>query len=189
VTATGAGDLPRLPEWDPAGPHGERREVAELVTGQRGRLPTPYRVWLANPELARRMHVLGEFLAGLTHLSKAEAEIVILSAARRWDAQYVLAVHAKEARTAGLPAEVVAVITEGGAAEPSDLRQRALADMMAALAHRGTPPRGVFDAAVALLGHEGVAEALALAGYFTAVSLAMKLYDVTPPASAPPDPS
>jgi hypothetical protein len=41
----------------------------------------------------------------------------------------------------------------------------------------------VFDAAVAALRHDGVAEALALAGYFTAVALAMKMYAVGPPAT------
>jgi len=56
--------------------------------------------------------------------------------------------------------------------------------MMAALAAEGTPPSPVFDAAIAALGHEGVAEVLAGAGYFTAVVLAMKMYGVTPPRDA-----
>ena len=35
--------------------------------------------------------------------------------------------------------------------------------------------------AIAALGHDGVAEDLAVTGYFTAVALAMKMYGVTPP--------
>jgi 4-carboxymuconolactone decarboxylase len=175
----------RLPDWDISGLDGERREVAEQVTAGRGRLPSPYRVWLASPGLASRMHPLGQFLSGTTSLSKAEAEIAILSAACRWGGQYVLAVHAREAAGAGLAEDVIAALTEGRPAEPGDPRQRAVADMMAALAADQTPPAPVFDAAVGLLGQEGVAEVLALAGYFTAVALAMKMYAVTPPGGPP----
>jgi len=176
----------RLPDWDIAGLDSERREVAEQVAAGRGRLPTPYRVWLASPGLARRMHPLGQFFSGMTSLSKAEAEIVILSAARRWSGQYVLAVHAREAAAAGLAQDVIAALTRGRPAEPADPRQRAVADMMAVLAADQTPPAPVFDAAVGVLGHEGVAEVLALAGYFTAVALAMKMYGITPPDDPPP---
>lgn len=173
---------PRLPALDVGRLDDERRAVAEEVIGNRGRLPTPYRVWLSSPELARRLHPLGQFLAGQTSLSKQEAEIAILTAARHWGADYVLAVHAREAREAGLGEEVVAAITAGRTAEPTDRRQRALADMMTALAGDGPLPEPVFDAAVAALGHDGVAEAIAVAGYFSAVALAMKMYAVTPPA-------
>lgn len=175
----------RLPDWDITGLDSERRQIAERVTGDRGRLPTPYRVWLASPGLARRLHQLGQFLSQMTSLSKAEAEIAILSAARRWGGQYVLAVHAREAAVAGLDADVIAALAQGLPAEPGDPRQRAVADMMAALATDETPPDPVFDAAVAALGHEGVAEVLAVAGYFTSVALAMKMYGVTPPGDAP----
>jgi 4-carboxymuconolactone decarboxylase len=171
----------RLPDWDISGLDRERRETAEQVTGDRGRLPTPYRVWLASPMLARRMHALGQFLSQMTSLSKAEAEIAIMAAAYRWGGQYVLAVHAREAAAAGLGAEVIAALAQGRPAEPGDPRQRAVADMMTALAADGTPPDQVFDTAVTALGHEGVAEVLAVAGYFTAVALAVKMYGVMPP--------
>jgi len=172
----------RLPPVDEAHLDDERRAVIQQVAAGRGRIPTPYRVWVASPALARRLHPLGQYLAGLTSLTKPEAEIVILSAARRWGGDYVLAVHAREADDAGLDASVVAAIAAGHAAEPADPRQRAVADMMAALGSDSTPPDGIFDAAVAMLGHGGVAEALALAGSFTAIALAMKMYAVPLPA-------
>lgn len=175
-------ESPRLPAWEPGVLDDARREVVEMVTGERGRMPTPYRVWLASPELARRLHPLGQFFARLTSLSKAEAEIAILAAAQHWGGQYVLAVHAREARVAGLAEEVIAALEQGHPTQPADSRQRAVALTMAALATAGTPSGEVFDAAVAALGHDGVAEVIALAGYFTAVTLAMKMYAVDPPS-------
>jgi len=83
------------------------------VTGDRGRLPKPYRVWLASPGLARRLDLLGQFLSQMTSLSKPEAEIAVLSAARRWGGQHVLAVHAREAAAAGLDEDVTAAPCPG----------------------------------------------------------------------------
>ena len=180
-TTPGA-STPRLPALDIGGLDDERREVVQEVVGQRGRLPTPYRVWISSPGLARRLHALGQFLARQTCLSKQETEIAILTAARHWNAEYVLAAHAREACEAGLGEDVVAALVAGRHAEPADQRQRALADMMAALAGSAPPAASVFDAAVTALGHDGVAEAIAVAGYFTAVALAMKMYAVPPPA-------
>lgn len=177
----GPGAAPRLPALDPGGLDDERREVVRQVTGQRGRLPTPYRVWISSPGLARHLHALGQFLAAESCLSKREREIAVLTAARHWNAEYVLAAHAREAREAGLGEDVVAALLAGRRAEPADQRQRALADMMAALAGASAPPSAsVFDAAVTALGHGGVAEAIAVAGYFTAVALVMKMYAVPP---------
>lgn len=174
---------PRLPTWDAGTLDTERREVAEEVAAQRGRLPTPYRVWLSSPGLARRLHPLGQFLSQQTVLGKPEAEIAVLAAARRWDADYVLAVHGREAAEAGLAEDTVAALVEGRPVELSDPRQRAVADMMAALAAAGPPPPDVFGTAVAVLGHDGVAEVIALVGYFTAVALAMKMYAVPAPGA------
>lgn len=175
----------RLPELDPAILGPERQQVLQEVAGDRGRVPTPYRVWIASPGLARALHQLGAFLACQTSLSKQEKEIAILAAASHWRAGYVLAVHAREAREAGLPEAVVSDLAAGRPARPDGPRQRALAAMMTALCGEEPPPDEVFRAAVAAVGHEGVAEAIAAAGYFTAVGLAMKMYAVPLPTVMP----
>lgn len=170
----------RLP--DPTTLDAEQRAVADQVRAGRGRLPTPFRVWLANPRLAGLLHPLGQFLADATSLTPAEREIAVLAAAQRWGAGYLLAAHAQQARAAGLDEEVVAALAGGRPARPHSERQQAVAAMMTALADDGAPSDQVFATAVANLGHAGVAEVLAIAGYFTAVGLAMKMYAVEPPS-------
>jgi 4-carboxymuconolactone decarboxylase len=96
-------------------------------------------------------------------------------------ARYVAAAHAREATAAGVSEAVVAAIEAGRPPELIDPRQRAVAEMMFALLGPEPPSSAIFAAAVAALGHVGVAEAIALAGYFTAVGLAMKMYAVPPP--------
>jgi 4-carboxymuconolactone decarboxylase len=173
---------PRLPDLDLGALDPVRRALADQVMAGRGRLPTPFRVWLASPELARCLHPLGLFLAHGSSLTKAETEIAVLAAARHWLAGYVLETHTREARAAGVGEDVLAALREGAPALPASPRQRAVAAMMASLTRPGTPGQQVFDTAVAQLGHEGVAEVLAVAGYFSAVGLAMKFYAVPVPA-------
>ena len=90
ASAAPAGSSSRLPPGNLDLLDEQRRAVAEKVIGERGRLPSPYRVWLSSPVLAERVHPLGQFLAHQTSLSKAEAEIAILSAARHCGGRYVL---------------------------------------------------------------------------------------------------
>ena len=170
----------RLPEVDPEALDAEAAGVLEEIIAGRGRLPSPFKVWLASPQLARRMAPLGEFLATGSSLTSAEKELAILIAARQIGARYVAKVHAREAIDAGVSESVVAAIAEGRPPSVSDARQSALVDMLYALLGPEVPSDAVFDAAVADLGHAGVAEVMALAGYFTAVGLAMKMYAVPP---------
>lgn len=172
---------PRLPKIDPDALDGEAREVLDAVIAGRGRLPTPFKVWLASPPLARRMAPLGEFLSSGSGLTRSETELTILIAAHHIHARYVTTVHAREAIEAGLPEAVVTALAQGRRPKIRDPRQRALLDMLVALTGPDVPSAAVFNAAVAVLGHAGVAEAMALAGYFTAVGLAMKMYAVAPP--------
>jgi 4-carboxymuconolactone decarboxylase len=183
VTANEPPPSTRLPNLDPDALDDEGRAVLEEVIAGRGRLPTPFRVWLASPALARRMAPLGEFLSGASSLTRAESELVILLAAHHIHAGYVIAVHEREALEAGLPETVVRAISERRRPKVSEPRQRALVDMFEALTGPDAPSEAVFDVAVAVLGHAGVAEAMALAGYFTAVGLAMKMYAVAPPGA------
>ena len=77
--------------------------VVLKLMGDRGRVPTPFKVWLHSPVLADRLHDLGSFLANGTSLSLREAKIAILLMAAHWHAEYVFKMQAGEAREAGLP--------------------------------------------------------------------------------------
>jgi 4-carboxymuconolactone decarboxylase len=171
----------RLPQLDIDALDSERRAIVQQLVADRGRLPTPFRIWIASPELARRLAALGELLTSPTSLTKAEAEIVVLMSARHVHADYVLATHTREAIAAGLTSETIDALLAGREPTFDDSRQGALHAMMLALVSRGTPSQEVFDAAVDELGQDGVAEAVAITGYYTAVGLALKLYAVPPP--------
>ncbi len=85
----------------------QRRVVDEVRAGRRGTVPANVVAWLPSPELARRAAALGEFVRYETSLGPRLSELAILVVARHWSCAYEWAVHAREASSAGVPAEVI----------------------------------------------------------------------------------
>jgi 4-carboxymuconolactone decarboxylase len=152
--------------------------VNRLISG-RGRVPTPFRIWLHSPFLADRLQALGEYLANCSTLTAREAKIVILFTAVHWHANYVFKAHAREARTLGLPDEVIDAIGAGHKPPLTDPREQVIYNLVTQFNGFDPATDAVFEPAIREFGHAGVADLLALCGYFTAVSLATKLYCVT----------
>ena len=100
----------RLAQIAPEALSEQQAAVLEKLVAGRGRIPTPYTVWLHSAELAQHLQSLGNFLAQRTTLSQREVEIVVLTVAAHWKGDYVFAAHAREARAAGLTADVIDAI-------------------------------------------------------------------------------
>jgi 4-carboxymuconolactone decarboxylase len=155
-----------------------------LTKGPRGRIPTPYKVWLHSPHLAQYMERLGTFLSHDSSLSTREIEIAVLVIARHWGADYVLHNHAREAKDAGISAETVEAILEGREPHWASSRDTAVYKIVKAADSGATLSEADFSFVLTHLGRASIAEIVALLGYFTAVSLAMKLHAVPIPSPA-----
>lgn len=161
----------------------EQSKVIQALMLERGRIPTPFKIWLHSPKLAGHLNELGSFLADGTSLNKRETEIAILMVAAHWQADYVFAMHRREALEAGLPEHLIdairrsddAVIEGGKFGE----RERAIQRIVQAFIRAQPVSDELFALAVSLLGHSGLADLLACCGYFTSVALATKLYRVS----------
>jgi 4-carboxymuconolactone decarboxylase len=83
----------------------------------------------------------------------------------------------------GLPAAAIEAIVAGRPTSFADAREQAVYEMALALAGGRLVTQGLYDRAVAALGHEGVTDVIVLMGYYTAVSMTMNFYAV--PAGTP----
>lgn len=155
-----------------------QNEVLNKLMSGRGRIPTPFKIWLHSPELADRLQSLGKFLSDGTSLSKREAEIAILCIAAHWHGDYVFTVHAREARDAGLPDAAIEGIGSQRAPLLEHPREQVVYQLASNFGAREPISNALFAQATDELGHAGLAELLALCGYFTTVALAMKTYAV-----------
>jgi 4-carboxymuconolactone decarboxylase len=155
--------------------------VADAL-GNRGFLPSPFQIWLHSPALAERIGALGTYLTTSSSLSKREYEIAVVVVARRLNSPYVYEAHLRGAEKAGNPPEVIGALREGRVPEFATARERAVYEIAATSEDSEPASDAIFDAAVAALGRDGLADLLGLIGYYTAVSVAMKLHRV--PAGA-----
>ena len=155
----------------------------QLVAG-RGRILGPYKIWIHSPTIASGMEHIGTHLNKRGSLSPREVEIGILLIARHWDADYVRQAHIREGKRVGLSQEVIDALLTGNDPKLTDPHERGVYEFAAALVSGAKLPDAKFAEIETVLGRTGIAEVLVLIGYYTSVSLAMKVHEVPIPQQA-----
>ena len=159
----------------------EQAQVFKDLVAGRGRLLTPYKIWIHSPKLAAALETIGTFLNKKGSLSEREVELVICIIANHWKAEYVWTVHARASVKLGIPQSAFDAIRAGQEPRLEDERERAVYDLAQIAMAPGAGPDEVFARAERLLGREGIAEVLALLGYYSSVAMAVKLHRVPVP--------
>ena len=162
----------------------EQTKVFENLVAGRGRLLTPYKIWIHSPKLAAALERLGTFLNKASSLSEREVELTICIIANHWKGEYVWAAHVKRCVELGFPRTVFDAIRAGVTPTLDDERERAVYDLAKISMEPGGGSDAVFTRAEKLLRRNGVAEVLGLLGYYSSVSMGMKLHRVPLPAPA-----
>lgn len=170
----------RLERIDPEKASDEQKKLITRLGEGRGRVPTPFNIWLHNPRLAEGMEIIGTHIDRSPVLSEAESEVAILSTAAFWNAPYVIANHSRHARKAGVPEAVVTAILEKRRPELGGGHLGAVCDAVCDILAGGGVDDARFARYEAELGRPAIAELLITIGYFTSVSLAMSLHALQP---------
>ena len=160
----------------------EQAKVIEDLVAGRGRLLTPYKIWIHSPKLAAALETIGTFLNKKSSLTEREVELVICIIANHWRGEYVWTVHTRTCVKLGFPKSVFDAIRAGTNPTLDHERERAVYDLAQSAMGPGGGPDEVFDRAERVLGRDGIAEVLALLGYYSAVAMAVKLHRVPVPA-------
>lgn len=174
----------RLERIDPDKADAEQQKVIARLGEGRGRIPTPFNIWLHNPHLAGGMEIIGTHVDHSPILSEAETEVAILSTAVFWNAPYVIANHRRHALKSGIPEDVVNAILEKRRPEPIDGRLGVVCEAVSDILAGAAIEDARFARYNAELGRAVIAELLITIGYFTSVSLAMTLHALEPKSSS-----
>ncbi|QGY33105.1 carboxymuconolactone decarboxylase [Pantoea cypripedii] len=173
----------RLQKIEPDNASASQQEVIAKLSEARGRIPTPFNIWLHNPNLAKGMEIIGTHIDSSPVLDEVESEVAILSTAVFWNAPYVIANHRRHAIEAGVPETVVEAILSRQCLATGDDRLGLICQAVWDLLGGGEISDQRFARYAAELGRAVIAELLIVIGYFTSVSLAMTLHALQPKAS------
>jgi 4-carboxymuconolactone decarboxylase len=162
----------------------EQAKVFKDLVAGRGRLLTPYKIWIHSPKLAAALETIGTFLNKKSSLTEREVELTICIIANHWKGEYVWAAHVKMCRELGMPQSVFDAIRAGQAPKLDNEREQAVYDLSKIAMEPGGGSDEVFSRAEKVLGRNGIAEVIALLGYYSSVAMGMKLHRVPVPGSA-----
>lgn len=145
-----------------------------------GRLLGPFNVMLRAPRIARPLLEWAQAITG-SGLAADVREVVILTVAAHWRADYALYAHAAVAARAGVTEAAIAVLRAGGT--PHGLCDEA------ATAHRVTValvrdhrvPDDLYAKAAAVFGTEGLVALVNLVGQYLNTSALLALFEVPVP--------
>lgn len=177
----------RFPTLKPAQMSPAQKTVADaIMAGPRGSIGGPFNAWLRAPELADRLQKVGEYIRYKTSLAPRLSEFAILVVARAWTSQYEWYAHYPLAMKGGLDAKVAADLASGK--RPASMKddEQLVYDLGVHLQRdKGNIPDGLYQAALAQFGEQGVVELIALNGYYSTVSMTLNVARVALPAGEP----
>ena len=163
----------------------QRRVHDAILSGPRGIVEGPLRVWLTSAELADRAQALGAFCRFGTVLPPRLSELAIITAGAYWKAGFEWAVHAPIAIKAGVSREAAEAIRTGQQPQFEAADQAAVH----AFAHELLRHRKVSDEtyrrAERELGTRGVVELVGILGYYGLISMTIVAFEVPLPDGAP----
>ena len=107
-----------------------------------------------------------------------------MTAARFWGAEYEWNSHAPIAEKEGLAPGVIDAIAENRTPDFPNDDEKAVHAFCRELHGEHNVSDATFDAALAVLGREGVVELTALSGYYTIISMTLNTFQVQPPEGA-----
>jgi 4-carboxymuconolactone decarboxylase len=139
-----------------------------------------------SPRLMIDAAKMGTYLRFGNTLPRALSEFAIILQARRWSQEYEWYVHAADARTAGLPNEVIQAVAEGRRPEKMTDDQ----DIVYEFGRELNDNHGVTDRtyarAVSRFGEQGVMDLVGVNGFYSLISMALNVGRTPlPPGVAP----
>ncbi|MGE5095053.1 MAG: carboxymuconolactone decarboxylase family protein [Betaproteobacteria bacterium] len=142
-------------------------------------LSSPFNVWNRRPELANNLQKVGEYIRFRSSLPARLNEFAILIVARKWRAQYEWFAHHRLAMQGGLDPSVAEDLRQGRVPANMKEDERIVYDFTNELHDRHGVDDATYKRAVEAFGEQGVADLIAVNGYYVLVSMTLNV-DRTP---------
>ena len=174
--------MSRLPNIDPATYTPEQKKVHDaVVSGPRGKIVGPIKVWLKNPGLAEHAQALGAYCRYGTSLPPRLSELAICCTGSFWKANYEWFAHAPLAIKAGIDPAAVEAIRVGGTPTFSKSDEQAIYDFASELVKTKRVSGATFERAKKEVGETGVIDLVGIIGYYSLVSVTLNAFELPLP--------
>jgi 4-carboxymuconolactone decarboxylase len=161
----------------------EQRSVADaILSGPRGGLRGPFEPWLRSPTLADRAQKLGEYCRFGNSLDKDLSELAILLTGKHFRAQFEFWAHARLAREAGLPDDIIEAVRKGKTPRFRRDTERAIYDLVTEYFATNRVSNATYKRAIEVLGEQGVVDVVGVVGYYSLVSMTLNVFQLELPA-------
>jgi len=175
----------RLPPFPPEQWDARQREAAdEVIRGPRGALASPFVPLLRSPEVMTHAQRMGEYLRYRSAVGLRLSELAILVTARHWSQQVEWAIHAPIALQVGIAQQTIDAIAEGRAPQAMPPDDSLVYEFCRELHQNQGIADATWSAVVARFGERGAVDLLAIAGYYTFLSMVMNGARTAAPSSA-----
>ena len=177
--------MARLTDIDPARLDAEQRRVHdEILSGPRGIVEGPLRVWVKNPGLADKAQALGAYCRYGTSLPQRLSELAIITTGAFWQAGFEWAVHGPIALKAGIDPEAAETIRTGGTPRFEKEDEAAVHAFSSELWRNRKVSDETYRDALVALGETGLIDLVGILGYYGLISLTIQAFEVPVPDGA-----
>ena len=182
--------MSRIPDLDPAALSPEQQRLRAQIAGARGGVfAGPFAIWLRNAGIADKANLFGNELRINGRLDRRLFELMVLTVARHWSAQYEWFAHERAALDAGLAADVVEAIRHRQPPPFQADDERAVHGLVAELNETRAVSDATYAAALDALGLDLLIELVTSAGFYTLVAMMLQAFDAPVPGGATPLPA
>jgi len=177
--------MPRVPELEPDKLSPEQRKVYDaILSGPRGVVQGPLKVWLQSPDLAGRAQALGAFCRFGSSLPPLLSELAIITMGAFWKAGFEWYAHAPIAIKAGIDSAAVEAIRMGKPPKLAKPDEQAVYDFTRELLDTHKVSDATYGRAIDQLGLKGVVDLVGILGYYGLISMTIKAFEVPVPPGA-----
>ena len=171
--------MTRIKDWKVEDLTEEQKEIHDaIVSGPRGHVVGPLRIWLNNPGLARSAQTVGEYARYGTSLSKGLSELAIITTGRVWSSSFEWEHHAPLAIEGGIDPENVNIISKGQRPNFTKVEEEAVFDFAAEANILKNVSDNTYNNLVNILNETAAIDIVGICGYYSLISMTLNVFKV-----------
>ena len=171
--------MTRIKDWTVENLTEEQKEIHDaIVSGPRGHVVGPLRIWLNNPGLARSAQTVGEYARYGTSLSKGLSELAIITTGRVWSSAFEWEHHAPLAIEGGIDPENVNIISMGQRPNFTKVEEEAVFDFAAEANILKNVSDNTYNNLVKILDETAAIDIVGICGYYSLISMTLNVFKV-----------